>query len=211
MAPSSRGQDLGSKSCHCEEPATKQSCCPFDVTNSKIASPSIPSGSQRQYFTDYSVKTKNDNSLSENFFNTIQSFANKNTSISPLQQKIIVFVSFSMPDASLRQWLVQAAQMHASLVIRGLIHNSFKETLKKIKELLGDQKGGVQLDPNLFRKFNIQQVPAVVVVNQKSNSEFFPLPNDEKNQHDGGVVYGDVSLEYALSIVARHENRRPAD
>src|ERR1700721_885673 len=72
---------------------------------------------------------------------------------------ILIFVSFSMPKESLKGWMDEAEKIHAPLVIRGLVNNSFKETVKKMTELANDNHGGVQLDPTLFKAFNIKQVP----------------------------------------------------
>ena len=108
------------------------------------------------------------------------------------QIPIIIFVSFSMPKESIKGWITQAQKAGASLYIRGLFNNSFKETAKAVSELVQDQTGGVLIDPNLFKKYSITQVPAVVVVNEK----------DEKNEkEDFDVIYGDVSLDYALEKI----------
>jgi conjugal transfer pilus assembly protein TrbC len=105
------------------------------------------------------------------------------------QIPIIIFVSFSMPKESIKGWIAQAQKVGASVYIRGLVNNSFKDTAKAVSELVQDQVGGVLIDPNLFKKYSITQVPAVVVVNGKDEKEDF-------------VVYGDVSLDYALEKIS---------
>ena len=107
-------------------------------------------------------------------------------------ESIFIFVSFSMPEASLKQWLAQAHRRGANVVIRGLINNSFKETLSAMIRLVSDNTGGLLLDPTLFQKFDIKQVPAVMISQQNTCT-------DEKNclpRYD--VIYGDVTLDYAL-------------
>lgn len=117
-----------------------------------------------------------------------------------LQQKravspVLIFVSFSMPDASLKQWMSVAEQIHAPVVIRGLINHSFKDTIKKMADLTRDNHGGVQLDPTLFRRFQINQVPAVVVWKEANC-----LPSQScLDEYD--VVYGDVTLAFALQKI----------
>lgn len=109
----------------------------------------------------------------------------------PGDKNVIIFVSFSMPNESLKGWITEAERIHAPLVIRGLVNNSFKETLACMKELVGDNKGGMQLDPVLFKKFQIKQVPAVVV--------------RKENEYD--VIYGDAHLGYALeTVIKRNDN-----
>jgi conjugal transfer pilus assembly protein TrbC len=118
-------------------------------------------------------------------------------------ESIFIFVSFSMPEISLKQWLAQAHRTGASVIIRGLINNSFKETLSAMNRLVSDNTGGLLLDPTLFQKFDIKQVPAVVV--SQSNT-----CTDEKNclpRFD--VIYGDVTLDYALQQL--HDKRGEND
>lgn len=103
--------------------------------------------------------------------------------------KTLVFVSFSMPETSLRQWLSDAHKIGASVVIRGLKNNSFKETAEKIIKLLDKtNQGGLEINPLVFREYHIAKVPAVVVV--------------DESLHNFDIVYGNVSLEYALKIIA---------
>lgn len=109
---------------------------------------------------------------------------------------IFVFVSFSMPDSSIKGWLNEGKLVSAPLVIRGLVNNSFKETLNKVIEIAKDKEEGIILDPTLFKKFKIQKVPAVVVTNQTCN-----LVN-LCDSSDYAVLYGDVHLDYALKKIA---------
>jgi len=98
---------------------------------------------------------------------------------------ILIFVSFSMPQESLKGWLQQAKRVGAAVYIRGLVDNSFIKTAKAVTALLKDQKGGLLIDPPLFKKYAITEVPAVVV----------------SNQGDFDVIYGDVTLDYALEKI----------
>jgi conjugal transfer pilus assembly protein TrbC len=115
---------------------------------------------------------------------------------SHLSSPIVVFVSFSMPDASLKQWMKQAELIHAPVVIRGLIHNSFKETIQKMAALTNDNHGGVQLDPTLFRRFQIKQVPAVVVWKESD------CLSNQSCVENYDVIYGDVELSFALQKIS---------
>lgn len=109
------------------------------------------------------------------------------------KSQILIFVSFSMPKASLKGWMTQAQKINAPIYIRGLVNNSFKDTFKAVGELVEDQKGGVLIDPPLFKKYSITQVPAVVVREQDSN--LFD------------IVYGDVTLDYALEKIVKMSSR----
>lgn len=116
-----------------------------------------------------------------------------NTSFAVNDENIYIFVSFSMPDKSLTGWLNDANRIKATLVIRGLYKSSFSETTKKVLNLLPDQKGGVLLDPTLFKRFHIEKVPAVLITSQTC------ILNKLCNEFD--VLYGDVTLKYALDEI----------
>ena len=103
------------------------------------------------------------------------------------QVPIVVFVSFSMPKESIKGWIAQAKKIGAAVYIRGLVNNSFRDTTKAVRELVQDQSGGLLIDPTLFKKYAITQVPAVVVAGS--------------NNFD--VIYGDATLDYALEKMSR--------
>jgi conjugal transfer pilus assembly protein TrbC len=108
--------------------------------------------------------------------------------------QVLVFLSFSMPEKSLQAWLLQCKQSGTTPVIRGLIHNSFKDTMTAIQILSKKTGIGMQLDPILFKTFDISMVPAVVYVKDTpacpANMDCKPVDYDS--------LYGDVSLDYAL-------------
>jgi conjugal transfer pilus assembly protein TrbC len=127
---------------------------------------------------------------------------NKNISNNNNTPSLIIFVSFSMPEQSIVSYIRGAKKIHASVVIRGLINNSFKDTFLKMSSIVkkaGD--GGVELNPPLFTKFGISQVPAIVI-----------LPSEKINYSDTiyfsdtdfDVVYGDIPLFDALKIIRDH-------
>jgi conjugal transfer pilus assembly protein TrbC len=111
------------------------------------------------------------------------------------QANILIFVSFSMPEVSIKGWMNEAEKIGAPVVIRGLVNNSFKATIQKMTELARDNHGGVQLDPTLFQKYQINQVPAVVVTTTEDT-----WPNETPKEYI--KVYGDVHLDYALKKIA---------
>jgi conjugal transfer pilus assembly protein TrbC len=119
-----------------------------------------------------------------------------------LRPAVIIFVSFSMPDESIVAYLRDARKLHACVVIRGLINNSFKETFKKMASLV-KQAGisGVELNPPLFKRFSVSHVPAVVVLpiseKQVANTLYF-------SDTDFDVVYGDIPLFDALKTIRDH-------
>ena len=93
--------------------------------------------------------------------------------------QILVFVSFSMPLQTLKELAMSAEKYNAKLVIRGLVDNSFKKTMKK----LFDFQSGLEINPNLFKTFNVKQVPT-----------FISLKEDKEQSR----LSGNVSLSYAV-------------
>ena len=99
----------------------------------------------------------------------------------------IIFVSFSMPDLSLKQIIQDAALYRIPVVIRGLHHNAFKDTVEKIYSLVKENnQGGISIHPQWFKEYSITAVPAVIVT--------------DGNKYE--VIYGNIRLKNALSIIA---------
>lgn len=114
----------------------------------------------------------------------------------------IIFVSFSMPDESIVSYLRDAKKIHASVVIRGLINNSFKDTFLKMASLVKQAGGGgVELNPPVFKKFSVSHVPAVVVLPYDRN---LITGTTALDQADFDVVYGDIPLYDALKTIRDH-------
>jgi conjugal transfer pilus assembly protein TrbC len=109
---------------------------------------------------------------------------------------ILIFVSFSMPRQSLEAYLRDARTIGASVIIRGLIDNSFQKTFQAMTELVNASGGqGVELNPIWFKRFNIHNVPAVVVIPAGSNC----FQNDQcyaDKNYD--VMTGEITLSAAL-------------
>ena len=81
----------------------------------------------------------------------------------PRGPEIIVFMSLSVPGASLRQWSLEAARIGAPLVLRGVARGGLKATVKRVGAHLAEGAGAA-IDPRLFRLFEVKAVPAVAVV-----------------------------------------------
>lgn len=128
---------------------------------------------------------------------------------SPLQQGaflsgpgLMVFVSFSMPELTLARLVDQAQRSQAVLVIRGFVNGSLKETVARVKDLIGSRKVGFQIDPQAFDRFAVTATPTFVLVRNGA------VPSDCGGNtcfaSDAFVsVVGDVSLVYALEYFQR--------
>ena len=69
-----------------------------------------------------------------------------------------IFVSHSMNMHALRQYYQEAQELGATLVMRGLIDDSFKKNQEQA-ELLGI---GYDIHPELFDEFQVTVVPTIV-------------------------------------------------
>ena len=109
---------------------------------------------------------------------------------------IKILCSFSMPDQSLITLSQEAKRFGGTLVLQGLLSNSFAKTAEKIAQL---QKqgfiGGFQIDPRIFKDLDIVHVP-VFVKCQKSY-------DGSLTQGHGDLVHGNISLKYALDLFER--------
>lgn len=176
--------------------------CYGEITNLDLDFINNISNQNNKYVKMYqyeinSVKNKSDNLVNSEKFdkNEFLELQKKlvakayNTQGKPrFDKQILIFVSFSMPENSIKELLHESKKYDAALVIQGLVNNSFKETLIKVQQIISDNKniGGIHIDPNLFNEYKINQVPAYVV------------KYGEGNNYD--VVYGLGSIKEALDF-----------
>ena len=112
-----------------------------------------------------------------------------NATAASTKPSVQVLVSFSMPQQLMSQTLVNAADLQIPAVLNGLHHNSMPETVKLIGMLSNAIPNlQLQIDPTAFERFDVQQVPALVV----SRSDCFD------------VIYGHLTLQEGLDRIAQH-------
>lgn len=99
---------------------------------------------------------------------------------------LIAFVSFGMPEASLKRLIQQASKAGAVIVVRGFYERSLMKTARRVSELAGDNKIDWRIDPKMFEQHDVSVVPAFVVY--KSGEEALKLS-------------GDIGLEGALDEI----------
>lgn len=115
---------------------------------------------------------------------------------------LMVFVSFSMPEPTLARLVDQAARSRAVLVIRGFVDDSLKETVSRVKDLIGDRKVGFQIDPLAFDRFSVSSTPTFVLVRDGAVPR--ECGGNSCFSSDAFVsAVGDVSLDYALEYFQR--------
>ncbi len=119
----------------------------------------------------------------------------------PASADVLIFTSLSVPAASWRQWAGDAARTGAPLVLRGVASEGLRRTAADIRARLGDKEAAIAIDPRLFRLFDIERVPAVVVVpggvpacGSRGCSDDLAPPHDR--------IAGNIGLIAALEAIA---------
>lgn len=130
--------------------------------------------------------------------------ANHNPAAAPTG--VMVFVSLTMPESSLRSLLKQSEIWQVPLVIRGVLPQGFPATASKIQSLLTEPNGetiqsGIAINPEWFRTFDIKEVPTFVAIKPGRC-----LPKQPCHHQDYDIVRGNVSLPDALEHLARGDN-----
>lgn len=97
-----------------------------------------------------------------------------------------IFVSFSLPDTTLKSLYRDTKRTGGKLVLRGLYQNSFKKTVVKLRELEIE----IVIDPLIFRKYQITAVPTFLLLKEESAFQ----------------IRGHISVIYALQQMINQGN-----
>ena len=111
---------------------------------------------------------------------------------------LLVFVSFSMPEASLKRLATDAAKANGVLVFRGPKDGSLKQTLQAF-EPLAKLGASAILHPEAFTWNRIDSVPVFVLGTAASGG----CDDAAVSCRDSLRIAGDASLEYILERMAR--------
>lgn len=118
------------------------------------------------------------------------------------QPELIIFISFSLPQPTLQRLVEQAARAQATLVLRGFVDGSLRETVTRMQVLIGQRQVAVQIDPQAFDRFAVTRTPTFVLVRAGAKAASCGasqcLPAEAYM-----ATAGDVSLDYALAFIAR--------
>ncbi len=106
---------------------------------------------------------------------------------------LYIFISFSMKDQLIKDYFLEARNLSQKkgtnivFVLRGLYKNSFQATIDKVASLTQDnqnQQLGLIIDPLLFREYEINRVPVILMKYSDLNY----------NRIDGAIT-----IDYALN------------
>jgi conjugal transfer pilus assembly protein TrbC len=117
-------------------------------------------------------------------------------SLAPPGSELLVFVSFSMPHASLVRLAEQARQANAVLVFRGLTGATLRQMVERLQPL-ARTGAAMQINPEAFTRFGIEVVPTFVLTVRNSDC------GERACEGPTRRLAGDVSLDHALDRLAR--------
>ena len=145
-------------------------------------------------------------------------------------ERLYIFISSSVPVSTLRTYVSVIDQLkdpRVFLVMRGLVDGigSMTPTIKFFGKLLAKdincdvlaQKcesytAQISIDPHLFPKYGIENVPAVAYVKGVNLVDAGRSEGEAENLNgtqNAYIVYGDVSVERGLEIISREtKNKR---
>ena len=128
-------------------------------------------------------------------------------------ERVYIFISSSVPIETLRNYAVQSDRAREDgiyMVLRGFVDGMEKvrPTLEFVRSIILEDKGcngqdcstygiGVMIDPLLFERYDIENVPAIVYVHETNNR----VGIDSKGPFY--VVYGDIPLDEAAEYIDR--------
>lgn len=136
-------------------------------------------------------------------------------------ERIYIFISSSLPIETLRRYTMDLDKLsdpHISIVLRGFVGGMkhITPTLEFVSKVLVKDEActmakekcdifrvNLEIDPLLFRRYRITQVPAVVYVPEINinDPDISEAEDKDADATDYYVAYGDASLEYILDLI----------
>ena len=117
-----------------------------------------------------------------------------NQGIDKKEAELIICVSFSMPKEMLKSYLEQARIYAGRLVVRGLINNSFKQTVKALT-LDKNQVLKIEINPKIFKDFNVTRVPTIIYISKEGKTKL--------NENEYYKFVGSVGIKYVLDEIGK--------
>ena len=126
----------------------------------------------------------------------------------PLNERIYVFISSSMPEQTLKNYVHALDRLRDSnieMVMRGFVGGIKKiaPTQKFIQKIISKPDGSaysvsIIIDPVLFRKYGVKRVPCIVY--DRSVAADIHADANPDNYY---ALFGDASLEYAIERIQK--------
>lgn len=132
-------------------------------------------------------------------FNTNKALIKKTKSTDVNRVAPLVFISFSMPEKLINEYIAEAKLYDGILVLKGLINNSFKETIKKLHKIGNKDKLSIIIHPHLFKLYDITKVPTIVV--SKNNIRCIAKYDECDDSYEYDKISGSITIQYALEKI----------
>ncbi len=128
---------------------------------------------------------------------------NKNAKNKIGNNRLLVFISSSMPKKTIINLMTQAAPLGAVFVIRGLINGSYVNTYKYFYALKGDNEIGIMINPTLFKALDVDVVPTYALY--QSDQDLLSTACNVAPKYT--KVSGEVTVHYALEQLSHSSNQ----
>ncbi len=106
---------------------------------------------------------------------------------------LVIFLSSSLSPNLWTQYQNDIIKYNVRAVMKGFIDGSMKKTINFINKI-ENRKAGIEIDPKLFKKFNITKVPTIILYDQEQCQNDECTPNFDK-------ITGTVGIGYFLEKV----------
>lgn len=126
----------------------------------------------------------------------------KNAKANIGDNRLLIFISSSMPKKSIINLMTQASSIGAVFVVRGLINNSYVNTYKYFYNLKGNSTVGIMINPTLFSALHVETVPTFALY--QSDKDLLHTACNVAPKYT--KVSGDVTLRYALEQLTKSSN-----
>lgn len=113
--------------------------------------------------------------------------------------RLLIFISSSMPKATIVNLMRQASPLGAIFVVRGLINGSYVNTYKYFYSLKGDSNVGIMINPTLFSAMQVSRVPTFALYQSEQDLMHTACHVTPKYTS----VSGEVTVHYALEQLSR--------
>jgi len=126
----------------------------------------------------------------------------KNAKASIGDNRLLIFISSSMPKKTIVNLMRQASGIGAVFVVRGLINNSYTYTYKYFFDLKGDATVGIMINPTLFSAFSVNVVPTFALY--KSDKDILSTACGVAPEYV--KVEGELTVHSALEQLSRSQH-----
>ena len=126
----------------------------------------------------------------------------KNARMKLGDERLLIFISSSMPKKTITNLMSQASSIGAVFVIRGLINGSYVNTYKYFYDLKGNNNVGIMLNPTLFKAMQVSSVPTFALY--QSEQDLMSQACNVTPKYT--KVSGAVSVRYAVERLTHSSN-----